>query len=84
MLLPYAFTEPGAVTLANVVNSPRAVGASIEIVRAFVRLRQLLVSHAKLAWKLDQLERKYDTSSRRSSMPSASSWDRRSQSRNVV
>lgn len=58
--LPYAFTEHGAVMLASVLNSPTAVQASLQVVRAFVRLRQLLASHAELARRVDALERKYD------------------------
>ncbi|MCI0621646.1 MAG: ORF6N domain-containing protein, partial [Acidobacteria bacterium] len=58
--LPYAFTEHGALMLANVLNSDRAVEASVQVVRAFVRLRSLLASHAELARKLEALERKYD------------------------
>jgi hypothetical protein len=58
--LPYAFTEHGTVMLANVLNSPTAVKASIEVVRAFIRLRQMLVSQQALARKLAALERKYD------------------------
>jgi hypothetical protein len=58
--LPYVFTEHGAVMLANVLNSPTAVGASIQIVRAFVRLRQILGSHLALGRKLAELENKYD------------------------
>jgi hypothetical protein len=58
--LPYAFTEHGAVMLANVIKSKRAIDASIQIVRAFIRLRQMVVSHAELARKLEALERKYD------------------------
>lgn len=57
---PYAFTEHGAVMLASVLNSPVAVRASIEVVRAFVRLRQMLASHEDLARKLAVLEKKYD------------------------
>ncbi len=57
---PYAFTEHGAVMLASVLNSPIAVHASVEVVRAFVRLRQLLASHQELARKLMALEKKYD------------------------
>lgn len=59
--LPYAFTEHGALMLANVLNSERAAQTSVQVVRAFVRLRQLLASNAELARKLDALERKYDT-----------------------
>jgi len=57
---PYAFTEHGAVMLASVLNSPTAVQASIEVVRAFIRLRELLSSHVELARKLATLEKKYD------------------------
>lgn len=58
--LPYAFTEHGAIMLATVLNSPVAVQASIHVVRAFVRLRQMLASNVELARKLDALEKKYD------------------------
>lgn len=57
---PYAFTEHGALMLANVLNSERAAQTSVMVVRAFVRLRQLLSSNAELARKLEALERKYD------------------------
>lgn len=59
-VLPYAFTEHGAVMAANVLNSPIAVQASIHVVRAFVRLRELLATHKDLAAKLVALEKKYD------------------------
>jgi hypothetical protein len=55
--LPYAFTEHGAVMAANVLNSERAVVMSVYVVRAFVKLRELLGSNAGLAKKLDELER---------------------------
>ncbi len=58
--LPYAFTEQGIAMLSSVLRSPRAVRVNIEIMRAFVKLRELLVSNAKLARKLDQLEKRYD------------------------
>lgn len=58
--LPYAFTEHGALMLANVLNSERAAQTSVMVVRAFVRLRQLLSSNAELARKLESLEKKYD------------------------
>jgi phage regulator Rha-like protein len=58
--LPYAFTEHGALMLANVLNSERATQTSVMVVRAFVRLRQMLASNAKLARKLAALENKYD------------------------
>lgn len=58
--LPFAFTEHGALMLANVLNSERAAQTSVMVVRAFVRLRQLLSSNAELARKLESLEKKYD------------------------
>ncbi len=58
--LPYAFTEHGALMLANVLNSSRAVQVSLQIVRTFVRLRQLLATNVELARKLEALENKYD------------------------
>jgi hypothetical protein len=58
--LPYAFTEHGAVMLASVLNSPVAVDVSIQIVKAFIRLREFLVSNKELAKKIEQLEKNYD------------------------
>jgi hypothetical protein len=58
--MPYAFTEQGVAMLSSVLNSNRAVQVNIEIMRAFVRLRQLLSSNAELARKLEALENKYD------------------------
>ncbi len=58
--LPYAFTEHGAIMLANVLNSHVAVQVSIQIVRAFIKLRAAVASHKDLALRLDQLEQKYD------------------------
>jgi len=58
--LPYAFTEHGVVMAANVLQSPVAVRASIQVVRAFVRLREILASHKDLARKLEEMEKKYD------------------------
>jgi len=55
---PYAFTEHGVVMLSSVLNSPRAVAVNIEVVRVFVRLRQVLAANADLAQRLDELERK--------------------------
>jgi hypothetical protein len=57
---PYAFTEHGAVMLASVLNSPAAVAASIQVVRAFVRLREIVGVHKELSEKLNALEAKYD------------------------
>jgi hypothetical protein len=59
--LPYVFTEHGAVMLASVLNSPIAVRASIQVVRAFVKLREVLNTHKELALKLQLLENKSDT-----------------------
>ena len=56
---PFAFTEHGAIMAATILNSPRAVEMSVFVVRAFVRLRELLASNSALARKLDELERKY-------------------------
>lgn len=58
---PYAFTEQGVAMLSSVLRSQRAVQVNIEIMRAFVRLRQMLASHSELAQRLDALEKKYDT-----------------------
>ncbi|MCY2986585.1 MAG: ORF6N domain-containing protein [Planctomycetota bacterium] len=55
---PYVFTEHGVVMAASLLNSPRAVEVSVFVVRAFVKLRQLVLAHKDLADKLDQLERK--------------------------
>ena len=57
---PYAFTEQGVAMLSSVLRSKRAVQVNIEIMRAFVKLRQILASHAELARKLEALEKKYD------------------------
>lgn len=58
---PYAFSEQGVAMLSSVLRSDRAVSVNIEIMRAFVRLREILSSHADLAQRLDELEKKYDT-----------------------
>lgn len=58
--LPLVFTEHGAIMAANVLSSKRAIAASVQVVRAFVRLRQILASNADLARKLNELEKKYD------------------------
>ena len=58
--LPYAFTEQGVAMLSSVLNSPRAILVNIAIMRAFVKLREILASHQDLAKKLDSMERKYD------------------------
>jgi len=57
---PYAFTEQGVAMLSSVLRSKRAVMVNVEIMRAFVRLRQMLAANADLASKLAALEKKYD------------------------
>ncbi|HET7024231.1 MAG TPA: ORF6N domain-containing protein [Gemmatimonadales bacterium] len=57
---PYAFTEQGVAMLSSVLRSPRAIAVNIAIMRAFVRLRSILASHADLARRLEDLERRYD------------------------
>ncbi len=59
--LPYAFTEQGVAMLSGVLQSPRAVQVNIAIMRTFVRMRRMLVSHEELARKVDILEKKYDS-----------------------
>ena len=58
--LPYAFTEHGAIMAASVLNKPLAVEVSVYVVRAFVRLREMLVTNAELARKLERLEHKLE------------------------
>ncbi|MGA8148174.1 MAG: ORF6N domain-containing protein [Gallionellaceae bacterium] len=57
---PYAFTEQGVSMLSSVLRSDRAIQVNIEIMRTFVRLRQMLASNAELSRKLASLEKKYD------------------------
>lgn len=57
---PYVFTEQGVAMLSGLLNSPRAIAVNVAIMRTFVRLRQLIASHADLARKLADLESKYD------------------------
>jgi hypothetical protein len=59
--LPYAFTEHGAIMAATILNSSRAAQVSVFVVRAFVKLREVLFSHKELGKKLEELERKLDT-----------------------
>ncbi|HBB98077.1 MAG TPA: DNA-binding protein [Blastocatellia bacterium] len=58
--LPYVFTEQGVAMLSTALNSERAVLVNIEIMRAFVKLRQMLASNSELSHRLDELEGKYD------------------------
>ncbi len=59
--LPWVFTEHGAIMLASVLNSPVAVAASIRVVRAFVRLREMIAANTELSHRLAELERKMGT-----------------------
>ncbi|OGR89080.1 MAG: DNA-binding protein [Elusimicrobia bacterium RIFCSPLOWO2_01_FULL_59_12] len=59
--MPYAFTEQGVAMLSSVLRSRRAIQVNVAIMRAFVKLRELLATHKDLARKLAELERKYDT-----------------------
>jgi hypothetical protein len=58
---PWVFTEHGAIMLASVLNSNIAVQASVRVVRAFVRLREMVAANAQLAAKLEELERRLDS-----------------------
>jgi hypothetical protein len=58
--LPYAFTEHGAIMAASVLKSEQAVKISVHVVRAFVKLREVLSTHRQLAQKLEALERRLD------------------------
>lgn len=59
--LPYAFTEHGAIMVASVLNTPLTVDVSVQVVRAFVKLREMISTHKDLAKKLEDLEKKYDS-----------------------
>lgn len=58
--MPFAFTEQGVAMLASVLNSPKAIEVNIQIVRAFVFLRQYAIANEELAGKLRELESKYN------------------------
>ena len=57
--LPYVFTQEGVAMLSSVLNSERAIAVNIQIMRVFVRLRELMVSHKDLARKIEELEAKF-------------------------
>lgn len=57
---PYAFTEQGVAMLSSVLRSKRAVEVNVEIMRAFVRLREMIAGHADLVRRIDELEKRYD------------------------
>ena len=57
---PYAFTEPGVAMLSSVLNSREAIQVNIQIIRAFIRMREVQTAHMDLWLKIDALEKKYD------------------------
>jgi hypothetical protein len=57
---PYVFTEQGIAMLSSILNSDRAIDANIQIMRTFVKLREMIASHKDLARKLEELEKKYE------------------------
>jgi hypothetical protein len=56
---PYAFTEQGVAMLSSVLRSKRAIQVNIMIMRTFIRLKQMIATHKELAYKIEELERKY-------------------------
>ena len=75
---PYVFTEQGVAMLSSVLNSKRAIQVNVEIMRAFVRMRQLLASHKGLMQKILDMEKKYDKQFQVVfKAPSSSSWWRK-------
>jgi hypothetical protein len=57
--LPFAFTEPGVAMLSSVLNSQRAIQVNIQIIRVFIKLREMVLGHKDLKRKIEILERKY-------------------------
>jgi len=57
---PYVFTEQGVAMLSSVLNSKQAIFVNIQIMRAFVKLREMIASHQELSKRLDEMESKYD------------------------
>jgi hypothetical protein len=58
--LPYVFTEQGVAMLSSVLRSKRAIAVNIAIMRTFVKLRRMIMTHKDLSRRLDDLEKKYD------------------------
>lgn len=58
--LPFAFTEQGVAMLSSILNSDKAISVNIQILRAFTRMRKLLLEHKDLRWKIENMEKKYD------------------------
>ena len=59
--LPYVFTEHGILMLSNVLNSERAINVSIQIMRTFSKLRQMLSTHEDIKITIEYIEKKYDS-----------------------
>ena len=59
-VLPYAFTGYGVAMLASVLNSEKAIQVNIQIIRAFIRLKEMALSYKELRLKIEDMERKYD------------------------
>ncbi|HHT9108278.1 MAG TPA: ORF6N domain-containing protein [Candidatus Wunengus sp. YC63] len=58
--LPYVFTEQGVAMLSSVLNSKRAIQVNIQIMRAFIKLKEMLSTHKDLKQKIEEMEKKYD------------------------
>lgn len=58
--LPFAFTEQGVAMLSGILNSKKAIAVNVQIIRTFVRLREMIISNKELRIRLDKLEEKYD------------------------
>lgn len=58
--LPYAFTEPGVAMLSSVLNSEKAIQINIQIIKTFVKMREMIISNKELRQRLDKLEQKYN------------------------
>jgi chromosome condensin MukBEF ATPase and DNA-binding subunit MukB len=58
--LPYAFTEQGVAMLSGILNSNRAIEVNVQIIRTFVKLREMIISNKELRIKMEDMERKYD------------------------
>lgn len=59
--LPYAFTEQGVAMLSSVLNSDKAILINIQIIKTFVKMREMVISNKELRQRLEEMERKYDT-----------------------
>lgn len=58
--LPFVFTEPGVAMLSSVLNSERAVRVNIQIIRTFIKIREMIISNKSLREKIEEMEKKYD------------------------